>query len=70
LSEVSNIPLQQSIRDLGQADKNFFNSCTGKRQGKKVKPPKFKLRKSTQSARFRTGGFKINQHQVYLAKIG
>ena len=70
LSEVSNIPLQQSIRDLGQAYKNFFTSCTGKRQGKKVKPPQFKKRKSTQSARFRSGGFKINQHNVYLAKLG
>lgn len=70
LSEVSNIPLQQSIRDLGQAFPNFFKSCTGKKKGKKVSLPKFKKRKSSQSCRFRAGGFKVNQHNVKLAKIG
>lgn len=42
LSEVSNIPLQQSIADLGVAFSNFFASLKGKRKGKKVNPPKFK----------------------------
>jgi putative transposase len=28
LSEVSNIPLQQSVADLETAFKNFFNSCS------------------------------------------
>jgi putative transposase len=32
LSEVSNIPLQQSVTDLEAAFKNFFNSCKGKRK--------------------------------------
>lgn len=70
LSDVSNIPLQQSVRDLGQAFKNFFQSCSGKRKGKLVRPPRFKKRSSNQSARFRAGGFKVNQYNVYLAKIG
>ena len=70
VSPVSNIPWQQSILYLGQAYQKFFQSCTGKRKGKKIKPPKLKRRKSTQSARFRTGAFKINQHNVYLAKTG
>jgi putative transposase len=70
LSEVSNIPLQQSLRDLGQAYSNFFKSCGSKRRGKKVRLPRFKKRKSAQSARFRVGGFKVNQHNVYLSKIG
>lgn len=70
LKEVSNIPLQQSLNDLEQAYQNFFKSCKGQRKGKPVKPPKFKSRKSKQSARFRKGGFKVQQHKVYLAKIG
>jgi putative transposase len=70
LKDVSNIPLQQSIQDLGQAFSNFFKSCTGKRKGKLVKPPRLKKRSSNQSARFRIGGFKVHQHNVYLAKIG
>ncbi|NEP57740.1 MAG: IS200/IS605 family element transposase accessory protein TnpB [Symploca sp. SIO2G7] len=70
LSEVSNIPLQQSLNDLEQAYQNFFKSCKGQRKGKSVKPPKFKKRHAKQSARFRQGGFKVSQDEVKLAKIG
>ncbi|NEP82601.1 MAG: IS200/IS605 family element transposase accessory protein TnpB, partial [Okeania sp. SIO3B3] len=70
LSEVSAIPLQQSLNDLNQAYQNFFSSTKGKRKGRPVKPPKFKSKKSKQTARFTKGGFKVGQHKVYLAKIG
>ncbi|MGB3205090.1 MAG: RNA-guided endonuclease TnpB family protein [Crinalium sp.] len=70
LLEVSSIPLQQSLRDLDQAYQNFFQSCKGQRKGKKIRPPKFKKRKSKQSAKFTNNGFKINQNSVYLPKIG
>lgn len=70
LSEVSNIPLQQSIADLGVAWSNFFASLKGNRKGKKVNSPKFKKRTNRQSARFRKGGFRIKAAKVFLAKIG
>lgn len=70
LSEVSNIPLQQSIADLGVAYKNFFDSLKGKRKGTKIRPPKFKKKDNHQTARFRKGGFSIKKSKVYLAKIG
>lgn len=72
LGEVSSIPLQQCLRDLEQAYSNFFKSCKGQRKGKKVKPPKFKKRKSKQSARFMDNGFKLypNSDYIYIAKIG
>lgn len=70
LSEVSNIPLQQSVADLEIAFKNFFDSCKGKRKGKSIGYPKFKKRTNKQSARFRIGGFSIKGNGVYLAKIG
>ena len=70
LSEVSNIPLQQSIADLETAFQNFFNSCKGKRKGRKVQYPKLKKRTNRQSARFRMGGFSFKNGGVYLAKIG
>ncbi|WP_293084378.1 hypothetical protein [Okeania sp. SIO3B5] len=41
LSEVSAIPLQQSLNDLNQAYQNFFKSTKGNRKGKPIKPPKF-----------------------------
>ena len=70
LSEVSNIPLQQSVADLEVAFKNFFDSCKGKRKGQKVGYPKFKKRTSTQSARLTRGGFSLKGDGVYLAKLG
>ena len=70
LSEVSTIPLQQSIADLGVAYSNFFKSLKGERKGQKVRPPKFKKKDNHQTARFRKGGFSIKKGKVYLAKIG
>lgn len=70
LSGVSNIPLQQSVADLEIAFKNFFNSCKGKRKGRKVGYPKFKKRTNSQSAILTRGGFSIKGDEVYLAKIG
>lgn len=70
LGEVSNIPLQQSVADLGVAYKNFFESIKGKRKGIKVGPPKFKKKDNKQTARFRKGCFSLKQGKVYLAKIG
>ncbi|WP_377475870.1 MAG: transposase [Microcoleus anatoxicus] len=70
LSEVSCVPLQQSVSDLETAFKNFFESCKGKRKGRKVGYPKFKKRTKSQSARFRIGGFSLKGDEVYLAKIG
>ncbi len=70
LGEVSCVPLQQSVADLDIAFKNFFNSCKEKRKGRKVGYPKFKKRTSSQSARFRIGGFSFKDRGIYLAKIG
>jgi putative transposase len=70
LSKVSNIPLQQSVADLGMAYKNFFDSLKRKRKGKKVGSPKFKKKINRQAARFRIGGFSLKGKEVYLAKIG
>ncbi|MEG3835810.1 MULTISPECIES: transposase [unclassified Microcoleus] len=70
LSDVSNIPLQQSVADLGVAYQNFFDSLKGKRKGRNVGTPRFKKKTNRQSARFRKGGFSIKGEEVYLAKIG
>jgi putative transposase len=70
LADVSNIPLQQSVADLGTAYQNFFNSRRGKRKGSKMGLPRFKKKPGRQTARFRIGGFSIKNNRVYLAKIG
>jgi putative transposase len=71
LGDVSCVPLQQSVIDLEAAFKNLFDSCKGKRKGRKVRYPRFKKRTNSQSARFTLRGFSMKKNGgVYLAKIG
>jgi putative transposase len=70
LKDVSSVPLQQSLKNLDTAYKNFFDSCKGKRKGKKAKPPRFKKKTNAQSATFTKAGFSLSGNSVYLAKIG
>ena len=73
---MASTPLQQSLKDLDQGYKNFFESCTGKRKGigangrSPVQPPKFKSRKSRQTARFVGANYKVGQDKIYLPKVG
>lgn len=71
LSSVPAVVLQQSVRDLNQAFKNWFASLKGKRKGiRKVGAPQFKKRSNRQSIRFTKRTFKINERTVSLLKIG
>jgi putative transposase len=70
LNDVSSVPLQQSLKQLEVAYKNYFDSLKGKRKGKKVGQPRFKKKTSSQSATFAKSGFSIKGKSVYLAKIG
>ena len=67
LSEASNIPLQQSVADLGVAFKNWFATLKG---SGRAKFPRFKSRHGKQSARFRKGGFSLKGSKLFLAKMG
>jgi len=57
LNDVSCVPLQQILRHLATAYKNFFNSLPKKRKGVKVGAPKFKKKTNKQSAEFTFVGF-------------
>ncbi|WP_236506589.1 helix-turn-helix domain-containing protein, partial [Tychonema sp. BBK16] len=48
LNDVSSVPLQQSIKQLDIAYKNYFNSLKGKRKGKKLGQPRFKKKTNSQ----------------------
>ena len=76
LSEVSAVPLQQSLADLDRAYRNFFDFLTGKRKGRRVGAPRFKVKHGKQSARF-TGNAKFTVAEtthgvghVRLPKVG
>ncbi|GAA2677651.1 RNA-guided endonuclease TnpB family protein [Streptomyces aculeolatus] len=73
LGEVSAVVLQQSLRDVETAYRNFFASLKGTRKGPKVGAPRFKSRKDTrQSIRF-TANARWNitdSGRLNLPKIG
>lgn len=69
LAEVAAVPLQQSLKDLDIAFRNFFDSVSGKRKGPKVKMPRFKKRSNAQSVRFVGTAFKVGS-KLQLTKVG
>ncbi|XVU23885.1 RNA-guided endonuclease InsQ/TnpB family protein [Actinoplanes sp. CA-054009] len=73
LGEVSAVVLQQALADLNTAYRNFFNSITGKRKGRRVAAPRFRSRKDNRQAiRFtKNSRFKVlDNGRLRLPKIG
>lgn len=72
LAEVASVALVQSVQDAHRAYQNFFDSCSGKRRGRKVGKPRFKSRKDNrQSFRLTRNGFSIQSDgTLYVAKVG
>ena len=70
LADVAAVPLQQSLKDLDIAFRNFFDSVRGKRKGPKVRMPRFKKRSNAQSARFVGSAFKREpKAQAYQGRV-
>lgn len=60
LNEVSSVCLQQTLRNLDTAFRNFFDG--------RAKYPTFKKAKSAQSARYANNAFKFENGKIILAK--
>lgn len=72
LREVPSVALVQAVGDARRAFKNFVDSCTGKRRGRKVGRPRFRSRKNgRQSFRLTRNGFTLRSNgKVCVAKVG
>lgn len=73
LGEVSAVVLQQSLRDVETAYRNYFASLKGDRKGPKIGPPRFKSRKDArQSIRFTANArWNITDNgRLILPKVG
>ena len=62
LSEVSSVPLQQTLRHQHTAFVNFF--------AKRSRYPRFKSRTGRQSAHYTRSAFRIKNRQLYITKTG
>lgn len=72
LGRAQHSMLQQAVRDCDTAYRNFFDSCTGKRAGRRVGAPRFKSKRDRRQAiRFQPDGFSVlGNGKLRLSKIG
>jgi putative transposase len=72
LGEVPSVALVQSVNDSRRAWRNFFDSHTGKRKGRKLGRPRMKSRKDRrQSFRLTRNGFSVRSSgRLFVAKVG
>ena len=71
LGEVASVPLVQACQDARRAYRNWFDSLSGKRKGRKVGHPRFRSRKDhRQSIRLTRNGFALHGDRLYVAKVG
>ena len=72
LCEVPSVALVQSVNDSRRAWRNFFDSTSGKRKGRKIGRPRFKSRKDhRQSFRLTRNGFSLKANgRLFVAKVG
>ncbi|MYI71867.1 MAG: IS200/IS605 family element transposase accessory protein TnpB [Synechococcus sp. SB0673_bin_10] len=70
LGDVSASMLQQSVRELDKAFRNWWSSLSGKRKGPKVCAPRFKRRSNRQSIRICGKEFRPTEKGVRFSRIG
>ena len=72
LAEVPGAALVQSVNDSRRAWRNFFDSVTGKRAGRKVGRPRFKSRKDQRQSFWLTrNGFSLKANgRLFFPKAG
>lgn len=72
LADVASVALVQACQDARRAYRNWFDSMSGARKGRKVGAPRFRSRKDNrQSIRLTRNGFAIRPNgKLYVAKVG
>src|ERR1035437_7893863 len=71
VGEVASVALVQACRDARRAYRNWFDSRSGKRKGRKVGHPRFRSRKDNRaSIRLTRNGLRVTPAGVRVAKVG
>lgn len=72
LADVASVALVQACQDARLAHRNWFDSMSGKRKGRKLGAPRFRSRKdSRQAIRLTRNGFSLKPgRKLYIAKVG
>ena len=70
LAEVASVALVQACQDARRAYRNWFESRSGKRKGRRVGHPRFRSKHGCQSIRLTRNGFALHGTRLYVAKVG
>jgi len=70
LGEVASVALVQACQDAGRAYRNWFDSLSGRRKGRKGGRPAFRRKHRRQSIRLTRNGFALRGERLYVAKVG
>ncbi len=70
LGEVASVALVQACQDARRAYRNWFDSLSGQRKGRKIGRPAFRRKHHRQSIRLTRNGFALHGRRLYVAKVG
>jgi putative transposase len=70
LAEVASVALVQACQDARRAYRNWFDSLSGVRKGRRVGRPRFRRKHGRQAIRLTRNGFTFHGTKVYVAKVG
>jgi putative transposase len=70
LAEVASVALVQACQDARRGYRNWFDSRSGRRQGRRVGQPRFRTKHGRQSIRLTRNGFALHGTRLSVAKVG
>jgi putative transposase len=70
LAEVASVALVRACQDARRAYRNWFDSLSRKRKGRKTGHPRFRRKHGRQSIRLTRNGFTLCGERLYVAKVG
>ena len=70
LAHVSSVALVQACDDAHRAYRNYFDSVSGRRKGRRIGHPRFRSKRGRQSIRLTRNGFSLRGERLYVAKVG
>jgi putative transposase len=70
LAEVSSVALVQACNDARRAYRNWFDSVSDQRKGRRIGHPRFRSKRGRQSVRLTRNGFSLRGRRLFVAKVG
>jgi putative transposase len=70
LAEVAAVALVQACQDARRAYRNWFDSRSGSRRGRRVGRPRFRTKHGRRSIRLTRNGFALHGTRLSVAKVG